>query len=328
MTRVRCGLRGTGSAVPDGVITNDDLERMVDTSSEWIVKRTGIRERRRVAEGQSTGDLALEAARRALADADLQPQDIDLIVMGTVTPDHLVPATACRIQAELGATRAAAFDLAAGCTGFVYATNVAAQYLWNGSCKNVLVIGGEALTRITNYDDRTSCILFGDGAGAAIFSTDFRYGELLSTEIHSDGTGYEVMITPGGGAAMPLTAERIANREDKLIIRGREVYKFAVGRMVELVRGQMASNPDLELGAVVPHQVNQRIIESAREKLDMPAERIFVNIEKYGNTSAGSIPIALDEARRSNFFDGLDGKLVVMCAFGAGLTWGSVGLRW
>lgn len=328
MTRIRCGIRGTGHAVPERVLTNEELSRLVDTSDEWIVQRTGIRERRIAAEGQSTSDLCIEAARKAIEDAGLTPAEIDLIVLGTVTPDQHVPATACRVQAELGAVNAAAFDVAAGCTGFVYATTVAANFLWSGSARNVLVIGAECLSRITDYTDRTSCILFGDGAGAVVYSTDFRYGELLSASISADGGGYDVMYQRAGGSRQPLTPELLAAGAQWLVIRGREVYKFATNKMVELVRKEVAANPGLELGAVVPHQMNQRIIEAARERLEMPENRIYVNIQRFGNTSSGSIPIALDEARRAGFFDDHSGRLVVLCAFGAGLTWGSVGLRW
>jgi len=328
VSRVPCGLRGTGSCVPEQVLDNHALEKLVDTSDEWILQRTGIRERRVVAAGQSTSDLCIEAGRRAIEDAGLQPGDIDLVVLGTVTPDMHVPATACLVQQRLGCTRAAAFDLQAGCTGFVYGLNVAANFIWSGSCRHVLVIGAECLTRITNYTDRTSCILFGDGAGAAVVSAEFRFGEIRSSSIAADGNGYDVMYQTAGGARTPLTPELLERNEHKLVIRGREVYKFATNKMVELVRQEQARNPELRLAAVVPHQMNQRIIEAARERLELPEERIYVNIMRYGNTSAASIPIALDEARRTGWFAGMDGQLVVLCAFGAGLTWGSAGLRW
>jgi 3-oxoacyl-[acyl-carrier-protein] synthase-3 len=224
VTRIPCGLRGTGSAVPARILSNADLSVLVDTSDEWITQRTGIKERRIAAEGQSTSDLCIEAARKALADAEIGAEDLDLILLATVTPDMHVPATACKIQAELGATRAFAFDLQAGCTGFVYALNVAAQYVWAGTARNVLVIGAECLSRITNYTDRTSCILFGDAAGAAIVSTDFRFGEIRSTNLGTDGGGYDVMYQAAGGARTPVTAELIERMAHKLVIRGREVY--------------------------------------------------------------------------------------------------------
>lgn len=328
MTRVPFGIRGTGSSVPEKTLSNDDLSKLVDTNDEWITKRTGIKERRILEEGRTTSDLCIDAAHKALESANMSASDLDLIILATVTPDRHVSATACKIQKELGCGTIPAFDMAAGCTGFIYASSVAAQFLGNGTYKNVLVIGAESLSRITNYTDRTSCILFGDGAGAVIYSTDFEYGEVLGTELFGDGNGYDVMYQLAGGSEMEITPERLANNEHKLVIRGREVYKFAVGRMVELIRGQRDAHPELELGAVVPHQVNMRIIESACQKLELPIERLFLNIEKYGNTSAGSVPIALDEARRSGFMDDKSGKLLVMCAFGAGLTWGSVGIRW
>lgn len=328
MTRIRCGLRGTGSAVPERVLTNDDLAAMVDTNDDWIVQRTGIKERRIVAPDQSTSDLCLLAAQRALADAQLDANDIDLIVLGTLTPDQPIPSTACKLQHALGARRAAAFDMQAGCTGFVYALNIASQFIWAGTAKNVLVLGAECLSRIADYTERSSCILFGDAAGAVVLSTDFRFGEIRSSSIAADGSGYDVMYQRAGGSRLPLTPELLAANEHKLVIRGREVYKFATNKMVELVKQEMANSPDLELGAVIPHQMNQRIIEAARERLELPENRVYVNIMRYGNTSAASIPLALDEARRTGFFAELDGKLVVFCAFGAGLTWGSVGLRW
>ncbi len=329
MTRVAFGIAGTGSCVPDKVLSNADLSVMVDTSDEWITQRTGIKERRIAAEGQSTSDLCIEAGRLALQSAGLTPDRIDLIILATVTPDMHVPATSCRIQAALGCVRAAAFDIAAGCTGFVYATNIAAQFLWTGTYRNVLVIGAECLSRITNYNDRSSCILFGDGAGAVVYSSEhFQWGEVRSCSIEADGNGYDVMYQTAGGARLPITAELIEQDAHKLVIRGREVYKFATNKMVELVRREAANNPELTLGAVIPHQMNARIIEAARERLELPENAIYVNIERFGNTSSASIPLALDEARRNGFLDPHKDKLVVLCAFGAGLTWGSVGLRW
>ena len=328
MNRPAFGILGTGSAVPDRVLSNDDLAKMVDTSDEWITKRTGMKERRILEDGQTTSDLCIEAGRKALEDAGVEGKDIDLVVLGTVTPDRQVPATACKVAEALGCGPAPAFDMAAGCSGFVYGSAVASRFIWSGTHKRVLVIGAESLSRIVDYEDRTSCILFGDAAGAAVYGTGHTEAELLTTSMEADGGGYEVMYTLAGAAEMPVTHEAIDAKKQKLVIKGREVYKFAVNRMVELVKREMAANPDLELGGVIPHQVNLRIIESAREKLDLPEERIYVNIERYGNTSAASIPLALDEARRNGFFDDMKGKLVVMCAFGAGLTWGSLGFRW
>jgi 3-oxoacyl-[acyl-carrier-protein] synthase-3 len=323
----RVGVRGTGSCVPSKVLSNADLQRMVDTSDEWIVTRTGIRERRIVSEGETTATLSIEAGRRALEAAKLTAKDLDLIVVGTVTPDHQFPSTACKVQAAIGA-KGGAFDVAAACSGFLYGANVARGLVATGAAKNVLVIGAETLSRIVDYGDRSSCILFGDGAGAAVFSSEFERGELLPGVMQADGSGYDVMWLPGGGSSNRLTPESMAAGEQFLRIRGREVYKFAVARFVELVEHQLASHPDLELGLLIPHQVNLRIVESARDKLGIPMEKIFLNIEKYGNTSAASIPIAFDEAVRSGRLKGLEGKLVVFCAFGAGLTWASSALRW
>ncbi len=324
----RAGIRGTGSALPAKALTNADLERMVDTNDEWITTRTGIKERRVVVEGESTATLAAEAARRALAAAGLEARALDLVIVATVTPDNQFPSTACKVQALIGADRAGAFDLGAACSGFLYSLHVARSMVASGAARNVMVIGAETLSRIVDYTDRTSCILFGDGAGAAVVSSEFERGEILPHHLYADGGGYEIMWLQAGGSAQRLTPEAMAAGQHFLRIRGREVYKFAVSRFVELVNEQRAAHPDLELGLVIPHQVNLRIIESAREKLDIPMERIFCNIEKYGNTSAASIGIALDEAARSGALDAARGKQVVFCAFGAGLTWASGSLRW
>jgi 3-oxoacyl-[acyl-carrier-protein] synthase-3 len=325
---IRAGIRGTGSCVPARALTNADLERMVDTNDEWITTRTGIKERRVVSEGESTATLAAEAARRALAAAGLEAGALDLVIVATVTPDNQFPSTACKVQALIGAGRAGAFDLSAACSGFLYSLHVARSMVASGAARNVLVIGAETLSRIVDYTDRTSCILFGDGAGAAIVSNEFQRGELLPHRVYSDGGGYEIMWLQAGGSAERITPEAMAAGHHFLRIRGREVYKFAVSRFVELVTEQRAAHPTLELGLVIPHQVNLRIIESAREKLDIPMDRIFCNIEKYGNTSAASIGIALDEAVRSGALDAARGKQVVFCAFGAGLTWASGSLLW
>ena len=325
----RVGLRGTGSCVPPKILSNQELERMVDTSDDWITSRTGIKERRIVSEGETTATLAIEAGRRALEAAKVDARDLDAIIVGTVTPDHQFPSVACKVQTTLGAARAGAFDVGAACSGFLYALHVARSLVASATAKHVLAIGAETLSRITDYSDRTSCILFGDGAGAAVLSSEFERGEVLpSSRVYADGSGYDVMWLRAGGSAERLTPELLASGHQYLRIRGREVYKFAVSRFVETVQEQMAANPGLELGLVIPHQVNLRIIESAREKLGIPMEQVFVNIEKYGNTSAASIPIALDEAVRTGRLDACKGKLVVFCAFGAGLTWASVGMRW
>jgi 3-oxoacyl-[acyl-carrier-protein] synthase-3 len=327
-TALRAGIRGSGSYVPERVLSNKDFEKMVDTSDEWITTRTGIKERRIAAEGQATSDMGAIAAQRALESAGITAQDIDLILVATVTPDYPFPSTACLIQKKLGCREIGAFDLSAACSGFMYAISTASQFVRAGTAKNVLVVGAETLSRVTDYTDRGSAILFGDGAGAVVVSNEFEHGEIASTEIHSDGSGFDTIIVPAGGSAKPLTAYAMSARDQYMKLRGREVYKFAVSRMVELIESALARHAELELGLVVPHQVNLRIIESARDRLGIGDDKLVVNIERYGNTSAASIAIAFDEARRAGRFDGCAGKLVVMCAFGAGLTWGSVALRW
>src|SRR5262245_7295639 len=322
------GIRGTGSYVPDKVLTNRDFEALVDTSDEWIVSRTGIKERRMLAPHQATSDLALEAARRALADAKMEPDEIDLVIVGTVTGDNPFPATACLVQRELGCTKAGGFDLAAACSGFLNVMVTGWQFVRSGMYDNVLCIGAESLTRIVDYEDRSSCILFGDGAGAAILSSKFERGEIRSGYLRIDGSGYDVMHIPVGGTRAPMSRDSIETRQHYMRIRGREVYKFAVSRMVELIEREREQNSDLELGWVVPHQVNLRIIESARERLGLDPAKIFVNIDKYGNTSAASIPIAFDELVRSGGLEGCEGKQIIFCAFGAGLTWASASLKW
>jgi 3-oxoacyl-[acyl-carrier-protein] synthase-3 len=324
----RAGIRGTGSYLPSRVLTNDDLARMVDTSDEWITSRTGIKERRLAADGEVTSDMALAAARLALEAASLEPKDLGMIIVGTVSGDYIFPSTACLLQKKLGAPQVGAFDVSAACSGFIYALTTARQFVASGSVDNVLVVGVETLSRITDYTDRGSCILFGDGAGAVVVSSQFEHGELLSTELHAEGAGYDVIYIPAGGTLCPSTPETLAARKQFMSLRGREVYKFAVTKFVELIRDARDRHPELELGYIVPHQVNLRIIESAMERLALKPEQVHVNIERYGNTSAASIPIALDEALRSGRFEGKDGKLVVMAAFGAGLTWGSVSMKW
>jgi 3-oxoacyl-[acyl-carrier-protein] synthase-3 len=324
----RAGIAGTGMYVPEGKITNQDLSQMVDTSDEWITARTGIKERRRVKDGQACSDLAVAAGKQALEDAGLRPEDIDLVILGTVSGDYQFPATACLVQDRLGAKNAGAFDISAACNGFITGCSIASKFVQTGAINNTLVIGVEALTRFVNYKDRTSCILFGDGAGAAVISNRFERGEILTSELGADGSGWNFMYVPAGGSRKIATPETAKNDGHLMIIRGREVYKFAVNRMVYLVKKAMEMNPEVEFGMVIPHQVNIRIIDSAREKLALREKDIAVNIEKYGNTSAASAPIMLHEAKMAGRLDGMKGKLLVLCAFGAGLNWGYVALKW
>jgi len=324
----RVGILGSGSYVPERVLSNEDLEKMVDTSDEWIFTRTGMRERRIADPRQATSDLAVEAGQRAIEDAGVAPEDIDLIIVATVTPDHMVPATACLVAERLGLRAPGAFDLEAACTGFVTALITGRAMVAAGSARTALVIGAECMSRIVDYEDRASCILFGDAAGAVVISADAPRGEILHTFMGSDGSGADVMKIPAGGSRRPLDMVALEERLNYLHIRGNETFKFAVGKFRELVERQMHALDFTvdDLGLVVPHQVNYRIIESALKKLDVDLDRIFMNLHKYGNTAAASVPVAFDEARREGRFT--PGKYVSIVAFGAGLTWSSVLLRW
>ncbi len=322
-------ITGTGSYVPEKRITNADLERMVDTNDEWIQQRTGIVERRMAAPDQATSDLCLEACRIAIADAGLQPEDIDQIIVATVTPDTIFPATACRLQYLLGCRQIPAFDLSAACSGFIYALSVARTAIVAGIAKHILVVGAETLTRFTDYEDRGTCILFGDGAGAIVLSqTTENSSHIIDTHIASDGSGADLMILPGIGSRNPPTPETLEQRLQYIKMNGRAVYKHAIGKIVMLVNESLArcglSRDDVNL--IIPHQMNARIIESAAKHLDIPLDKVFVNIDKYGNTSAATIPIAIDEAHRQNRVK--KGDLVVLVAFGGGMTWASALLRW
>ena len=322
-------IAGTGSALPERRLTNADLEKMVDTTDEWINQRTGMRERRIVGPGETTASLATLAAQRALADSGVSPEDLDLIIVCTLTPDMLTPSTACLVQHHLGIKKhIGAFDLNAACSGFVYGLATASQFIQNGSCKNILVIGAETLSRFVDYKDRNTCILFGDGAGAAVISrtTDTARG-LQSFDLGANGEGAQFITIPAGGSQCPPTATSVAEGMHYLKMNGREVYKFAVTQMTESLRAAMAScnltTDSVKL--VVPHQVNQRIIDSATEKMGFPKDKVFLNIEKYGNTSAASVPIALDEARKAGRCT--TGDWIIMVAFGAGLTWAAATVK-
>ena len=320
-------IAGTGSAVPERRLTNDDLSKMVETSDDWITQRTGIKERRIAGPGETTATLGTEAARRAIQSAGLEPKDVELIIVATITPEMVFPSTACFIGAELGLPGVPAFDMMAACSGFIYALNTGANFVRAGQYRNVLVIGAETLSRIVNYKDRNSCILFGDGAGAIVLrrSDDPGRGLIYST-LHADGTGGDVMKCMPG-SRHPICADMISQEQQFMQIRGREVYKFAVSKFGELIDSAMRAcelTKD-DVKCIIPHQVNQRIIDSAMEKLGMPPEQAFVNIAKYGNTSAASIPIALDEAWRTGKIT--PGDVIVFVAFGGGLTWANAVVR-
>jgi len=325
--RVRVGIAGTGSYVPRRVMTNDDFAKVVDTSDEWITQRTGIKERHFVDE-ENCSDLAFHAAERALDDAGVRAKDLDLIVVGTITADYLMPTVACLIQDRLGATRAGAFDLQAACTGFLSGLITGESYIAAGRARRVLVVGAETLSRYVDMSDRGTCVLFGDGAGAAVLTEldHCKQGEILETRLGADGSGFDFIYIPVGGAAIPHTSPRYVKEDHFIKVRGREVFRFAVGKMTELIESVTEGVDRDDVALVVPHQVNKRIIDAALERLGWDEERCMVNIHKYGNTSAASVPIAFDEARREGRVR--KGQLVVLVAFGAGLTWGATLIRW
>jgi 3-oxoacyl-[acyl-carrier-protein] synthase-3 len=321
-------ISGWGMYVPQRVLTNDDLARMVDTSDEWIRTRTGIVQRRIADSKESTSHLALAAARQALETANFDPDRLDLIIVATVTPDYLFPATGCLIQDALGASRAGAFDLLAGCSGFVYGLNVATQMIASGSINNALVIGAETLSRIINWSDRDTCVLFGDGAGAFLLQASDTPSGVLSFCLGSDGSGGDLLILPGGGSRHPLTLATVANGLTHVRMNGREVFKFATRVMGhaarDAIQGAGLSINDIDL--LIPHQANYRIIQAAAKYLDLPMEKVFVNVDRYGNTSSASIPIAFCEAISESRIK--SGDHVVLVAFGAGLTWASAVVQW
>jgi 3-oxoacyl-[acyl-carrier-protein] synthase-3 len=321
-------IAGTGSAVPRRVMANTEFEQLLDTSDEWIRTRTGISERRVAQDGETTAALGVQAARAALADAGLKAQDVDLILCATITPECPFPATACFIQDGLGLQGTPAFDLSAACSGFVYGLVVAAGLIRAGLYRRILLIGSESMTRFCDFEDRTSCILFGDGAGAAVIAaTDDPRAQLIHSRLHADGSAAEWLYVPAGGARVPASVQTVNERLHYMKMKGREIYKFAVAKMLEVIERTLAEagvSAD-EVRLIIPHQSNLRIIDSMRERLGLEPERVCVNIERYGNTSAASIPIALDEARRSGRIGA--GDLVLFVAVGAGMTWASALVR-
>ncbi len=324
---------GTGSYMPEKVLTNDELSKTVETSDEWITSRTGIRERRIAADDQATSDLASEAARRAMAAAGVNPSDIDLIVVATVTPDMFFPSTACIVQRKLGAANAVCFDISAACSGFLYALQVARHFLNAGSRATALVIGAEKLSSLVNWNDRNTCVLFGDGAGAVVIrraEADLvdAPGRVLSTVMGSDGNLTDLLKVPGGGSACPITPENAASRPNTIHMEGRETFKHAVTRMCQAAE-QALSNAGLtkeDINMVIPHQANARIISAIADRLGLSEEKTFMNLDKYGNTSAATIPVALDEAHRAGKIK--RGDIVLLVAFGGGFTWASSVVRW
>jgi len=327
-SRVRAAIVGTGSYLPEKVLTNADFEKMVDTSDEWIYTRTGIRQRRIAADGEITSDLGARAAERALESAGMKPDEVTLIICATLSPDYLFPSTAAAIQHKIGAPRAGGFDLEAACAGFVYALIMGARLVEADPKQVVLVVGAEVLSRLTDFTDRASCILFGDGAGAAVLKAARDGRGVLTSEFGADGSGAEFMMIPAGGTANPATEETVRNRMHYMRVRGRETFKFAVTKMAELVASnvQEAGLTLDDVKLIVPHQVNLRILQAAAERLGIGMEKMYCNIDRYGNTSAASAPIALDEAVRAGAI--ASGDVIVMPAFGGGLSWSSAVVRW
>ncbi|WP_289136526.1 beta-ketoacyl-ACP synthase III [uncultured Brevibacillus sp.] len=322
------GILATGSYTPDRVLTNFDLEKMVDTSDEWIVSRTGIRERRISSSEQASSDLAFEAAKRALEKANISAEQLDMIIVATVTPDMMFPSTACILQEKLGAKRAAALDVSAACTGFLYGITTATQFIANGFYKYVLVVGVETLSKITNYKDRNTCVLFGDGAGAALIGEVNEGFGFQSFELGADGSGGPLLCQPAGGSRIPASSESVENNLHYLSMAGGEVFKFAVRVMNSATEAVLtkAGITKEEIDLLVPHQANKRIIDAAVQRFGLSEEKVAINLDRYGNMSSASIPVALDEAVQSGRVK--EGDHIVLVGFGGGLTWGASLLKW
>ena len=321
-------ITGWGMAVPERVLTNHDLAQMVDTNDEWIRTRTGIHERRIVEDDQSTASLAVQASLRALEVAQIRPADLDLVIVATSTPEHIFPATASLVQDNLGAVRAGAFDILAACTGFIFALNMASQAICSGSIQSALVIGSETLSRIVNWGDRNTCILFGDGAGAFVLQAGPERGGVLSAVMRSDGSGGDLLSLPAGGSRFPASGETVKQGLHYLKMNGREVFRFASRVMVQATQDALEkAGLDVDdVHLIIPHQANRRIIEAAVRGLKITPERCFINLERYGNTSTASIPIATCEAIEQGRLQ--PGDTVVFVGFGAGLTWGAAVALW
>ena len=323
-----CSITGVGSYVPEKVLTNADLEKMVETSDEWITSRTGIKERRIAAANEFTSDLATKAAERAMKMAGVTAEQIDLIIVATLTPDMLFPSTAALVQRKLGAMRAAAFDMEAACSGFIYALEIGMQFISTRAYETVLIIGAEKLSSIVNWKDRNTCVLFGDGAGAAILQHRPDTNGLLTAVMGADGNKADLLSMPGGGSACPATAESVASGLHFLRMDGKETFKNAVNAMVSAANEAMRRcDIDItKIKCVIPHQANQRIIDAVGDRLKCTPEQVFINLHKYGNTSAASVAIALDEAVAQGKIS--RGDLVLLVVFGAGLTWGAAVIEW
>jgi 3-oxoacyl-[acyl-carrier-protein] synthase-3 len=319
----RSVILGTGSELPSKIVTNQDLEKMVETSDEWITVRTGIKERRILEEGKGNADMAFHAAMRALQDAVMDPQDLDAIIMGTVTADYPFPSSACVLEDMLGARGVFSFDVGAACSGFLNALSVADSFIRLGKIRNALVVGSDALSRLLNWQDRTTCILFGDGAGAVVLGASENGNGILSTKLQTDGSYAKTLYVPAGGSLKPANCETVERNEHTITMNGKEVFKVAVRSMEDISRQALeeAGVSVNEVSLVIPHQANRRIIVALAERLGVPMDRVVVNLEKYGNTSAASIPVALDEAKRQGRIQ--KGNVVLLNAFGAGFAWGA-----
>lgn len=321
-------ITGTGHYVPEKILTNNDLEKMVDTSDKWITTRTGIKERRIAKKNETTSVLATEAACRALDSAGISSEDIDLILVATATPDMLFPSVACLVQNQIGAVNAAAFDIEAGCTGFIYVLTIAQQFIMTDFYSKILVIGAETLSKITDYTDRNTCILFGDGAGAVVLEKGEKGKGILTAHLGADGTGAKLLRIPGGGSLHPASIDTVQKKMHYTKMDGKEVFKFAARNMASsTIKSLNKVNMRVEdIDYLIPHQANIRIIENAAKRLNLEKEKIYVNIDKYGNMSSASIPVALDEAVKGHFIK--KGDIIAFAGFGAGLTWGSMVMKW
>lgn len=325
---IRSRIISTGSFLPEKVLTNYDLEKMVDTSDEWITERTGIKERRIASENQAASDLAHKASKAALERAALKAEDLDLIIAATVTGDMPFPSTACILQDKLGSKKAAAFDINAACSGFLYGLYIADGFIRSGMHKRILVVGTEVLSKITDWNDRTTCVLFGDGAGAAIVEPTKENRGIISMSINSDGSMWELLHMPGGGSRFPASKDSVDGGLHYIKMKGNETFKFAVRTLEDLVVKILEHNQleSSQLSLLIPHQANLRIIQATADRLSLPMEKVLVNIDRYGNTSAASIPIALDEAVTMGRIK--DGDYILLEAFGGGITWASALIKW
>jgi 3-oxoacyl-[acyl-carrier-protein] synthase-3 len=325
---IRSRIIATGSYVPPKVLTNFDLEKMVDTSDEWITSRSGIRERRIAEKDVATSDLGTQAALRALEMAGLSPEDLDFIITGTNSPDMFFPCTGCFIQAKIGAKKAAAFDISAGCTSFIHALSLGDKFIKEDPARKVMVLGAEIMSKVTDWSDRATCVLFGDGAGAVILAGEEGDRGVLSTHLHSDGSLWELLYMPGGGSAHPSSHETVDQHLHCVKMAGNPLFKVAVRALAEVSQEALKFNgftsEDIDL--MIPHQANTRIIEAAARIINFPMDKVFLNIEKYGNTSSATIPIALDELNRGGKLKA--GNVILMCSFGTGVTWGGAVIRW